>query len=437
MTNSISHKSATLKARRRVPTVLTVPELYTDRRTSDDPSSVTLLTGSEDSQAISASNEAMPARLDADTLPAPQASGLAMPTFDDLHEAASALSPDAANSFPPAQSTVSDEIQPTDDTTAGTTPVEERWFTGEWHRDLSTVGTIIATVMACALVAQAMRPTPTDDQFAGASFAGSDDKVAQQDVEPNTQSETLGSNPSPFASAAGDVVSVQRPAQAMNPNQPRRQQPVQQGTLGDVPSGGLQQMQLQAPRMASEPSSTWNAQGYGDRLPSQPQTFTPTTPGRYTGTQMQGPVMTTASGGMLGSAAGGDFGRNAAQATSNGGGGLSVPVPQASTQPAPNAAINAGPTSADTIQDLGWPTAPQATTTGRQAVGVTPNAMPNPSLPTQQNNPFVAKYPTTTAQPLPIQTSAPPAARVARQPSSFRGNISTSSTHPGSAGVPR
>lgn len=83
-----------------------------------------------------------------------------MPSMEELVAAATAETPTAA-----AMGTHEADGDAFVDTKS---PRYDHWFAGDFRLDMSTIGTIAGAVIACALVAQAMRPTITRDDFAGA-----------------------------------------------------------------------------------------------------------------------------------------------------------------------------------------------------------------------------------------------------------------------------
>ena len=192
MTNNLNAKKANLRRVSSVPTLLTVPDLRptTDSTTTSNTRVTTVLGGAEVDQLVSqeietpvsqemaASVSSQPSSASLAGMASLETNGLLPQTadpssMDDLLAAASPT-PVAAVKKP------GDHEQPFQPMTGSS----DNWFAGESWLDFRTLGTIVATVVACALVARAMRPLPIQETFAGASFQGPNESVDVAQSQP-------------------------------------------------------------------------------------------------------------------------------------------------------------------------------------------------------------------------------------------------------------
>ena len=151
MTNSLNQNQQTHRRVSAVPTLLTVPDLRHPPHDSGQGTSA-MSHASTDNSAPSPPESASPV----------------MPSMEDLLEAATATPPTPNTADAPQNNVESPEAVPRTKSRS-----YDRWFAGDFRLDMSTIGTIAATVIACTLVAQGMRPTQTRDDFAGAPISTS------------------------------------------------------------------------------------------------------------------------------------------------------------------------------------------------------------------------------------------------------------------------
>ena len=224
-----------LRRVRAVPTLLTVPDLRTSMMVPE-PSDETILASIEqhvaseyvptadafelttDGQTTTPSEVGRPSELTDTT-----------PSLDELVAAATEPTPTAEshsgfslNGFSPQWFSAKAKSL-----------WEDRWFGGKFRLEMSTIGTIAATVVACGVVAKAMKPTPTNDFFA-APVAVIDSEAEQPTTTQDGSRIDVAQAPSP----------VQQPVGSQQPygNQPYGKQP-----LAGQPVSGQTQPLAQQP----------------------------------------------------------------------------------------------------------------------------------------------------------------------------------------------
>ena len=216
MSNTRNEKKTVLRRARPVPTLLTVPDVRARLQDVDQPAAdEVVLPPAEDASDIATT---------------------AMPTLDDLMAAASAPAVDShPNESGKSRMDVWSDVK---------SQWLDRWFGGKFQIDLSTIGTILATVVACALVARAMRPAPVRDAFAAAAPDGaheaSDDAesrlvIAQAQPPFEAESATPKDGNIPFPQNGTGQPGANQPG--VTPNAPRSQAPTIVGPPSQVPSG--------------------------------------------------------------------------------------------------------------------------------------------------------------------------------------------------------